>query len=270
MANKAYKPNPTPARMHESDARVKVLLAPYAAGITTALLHDAMHADRLTNGGKWLYLTNGRAAETRAAAGAWGIADRFEIKSTINMAGAPRVEDVLPGAEGVVVDGHFRIFKDLFQTYEGPIVAGGQPEGFKSFMPFEGLEDGVNVFTAPPAYEIRDGKPVQVDGAENTDILPDTFGDGYYTQTSDGEWSGDGYEMPTFKPAPVTAATSNVFRQVRRPLTDLEKDNMGEIKRAAAVLYDTIRASVPDGRERSKALTDLEQSVMWAIKGLTK
>lgn len=60
----------------------------------------------------------------------------------------------------------------------------------------------------------------------------------------------------------------NVFRPVYRTLTEEEKKKIDLLKDHAGYLYDLID-SVPDGREKSIAKTKLEESVMWAVKGLT-
>lgn len=60
------------------------------------------------------------------------------------------------------------------------------------------------------------------------------------------------------------------FRDVYRPLTDMEKADIADIKHEAAMLSATISAALPDGRERALALTKLEECVMWAVKGVTK
>lgn len=39
-----------------------------------------------------------------------------------------------------------------------------------------------------------------------------------------------------------------------------------EIKRRTEELMDFLRASVPDNRQRSIALTNYEQAAMWAVK----
>lgn len=58
------------------------------------------------------------------------------------------------------------------------------------------------------------------------------------------------------------------FRKVYRELTAEEKTHLDAIKDAAFALYTLIEAA-PDGREKSVAKTKLEESVMWAAKGIT-
>ena len=75
---------------------------------------------------------------------------------------------------------------------------------------------------------------------------------------------------------------SDVFHAKYRELSDEEKSLMENIKVKAAELYDlmdsVIRSEDTDtsegpavnGREVALAKTKLEESVMWAVKGLTK
>ena len=58
------------------------------------------------------------------------------------------------------------------------------------------------------------------------------------------------------------------FRTRYRPLTGAEIQLHDEIKGKAAELEALIERTAPS-RYQSLALTDLELSVMWAIKGLT-
>jgi hypothetical protein len=63
--------------------------------------------------------------------------------------------------------------------------------------------------------------------------------------------------------------TNNTYRHQYRVLTDAEKAAMVAIKDKAAELDDVINQTAPS-RERSLALTKLEEAVMWAVKGITK
>lgn len=63
--------------------------------------------------------------------------------------------------------------------------------------------------------------------------------------------------------------SENIFRPVYRELSEEEKAQMSTIKDAAHLLYEQIMAT-PESRERSIAITNLEQAVMWAVKGVTK
>ena len=58
------------------------------------------------------------------------------------------------------------------------------------------------------------------------------------------------------------------FRPVYRELTAEEVAVLRDIKVEASVM-ETLFENVPNGREKSLALTKLEESVMWAVKGLT-
>ena len=60
----------------------------------------------------------------------------------------------------------------------------------------------------------------------------------------------------------------SVFRKEYRELTEDEKAHVENVKTAAEELYAHIEA-MPDGREKSVAKTKLEESVMWAVKGIT-
>ena len=61
---------------------------------------------------------------------------------------------------------------------------------------------------------------------------------------------------------------SNVFRPQYRPLSDTEKLKVDRIKDLAQQLYDEMQ-SPSLAREMALARTNLEQSVMWAVKSIT-
>lgn len=63
----------------------------------------------------------------------------------------------------------------------------------------------------------------------------------------------------------------DVFRKEYKPLSDAQKAQMEMIKEMAQELWDVIDAnSTPDnGRMMAVAKTNLEQAIMWAVKGLT-
>lgn len=67
------------------------------------------------------------------------------------------------------------------------------------------------------------------------------------------------------------AEETNIFRPVYRELTDIEKKNVEEIKEKANELYHLFPKT--DGRGKNRevavAMTKLEESVMWAVKGIT-
>ena len=58
------------------------------------------------------------------------------------------------------------------------------------------------------------------------------------------------------------------FRNTYRTLTADEAARIGNIKVMAERLEEAID-SIPDGREKSLALTKLEEAVMWACKALS-
>lgn len=58
------------------------------------------------------------------------------------------------------------------------------------------------------------------------------------------------------------------FRKEYRELSVREQNLLWDIKRAAEELEASIEPA-PDGREKSIALTKLEEAVMWAVKGVT-
>lgn len=62
---------------------------------------------------------------------------------------------------------------------------------------------------------------------------------------------------------------NNDVRHQYRVLSDEEKAGMVAIKDAGAALIAAIRAHAPAGREASLGITNAEQAVMWAVKGLT-
>lgn len=60
----------------------------------------------------------------------------------------------------------------------------------------------------------------------------------------------------------------SVFRQEYRELTEEEKQRVLDIKTKAEELYELFDASTSP-REMALAKTKLEESVMWAVKGVT-
>lgn len=65
------------------------------------------------------------------------------------------------------------------------------------------------------------------------------------------------------------ATITSRFRPRYRKLDDAELKLHDEIKSAATVL-ESLFERIPPGREVSLGITNLEQAVMWAVKGLTK
>lgn len=66
----------------------------------------------------------------------------------------------------------------------------------------------------------------------------------------------------------------DTFRQERKDLTEERIKQLSELKRRYQELYDFINdikdSRTDDMRHIALALTNLEQSCMWAVKGLTK
>ena len=58
------------------------------------------------------------------------------------------------------------------------------------------------------------------------------------------------------------------FRATHRHLSQAEATDIARIKALASDLLGMI-ADVPGGREKALATTKLEESVMWAVKGIT-
>jgi hypothetical protein len=67
----------------------------------------------------------------------------------------------------------------------------------------------------------------------------------------------------------------DTFRKEYTPLTDEQKTQMDNIKNYADMLLDEMNKSVPvdERSERSRCMaiarTNLEQAIMWAVKGVT-
>jgi hypothetical protein len=68
---------------------------------------------------------------------------------------------------------------------------------------------------------------------------------------------------------------SDTFSKVYKPLTEEQKAQMDAIKDKAVLVLDAMNDAVPvdERSERSRymaiARTNLEQAIMWAIKGVT-
>lgn len=58
------------------------------------------------------------------------------------------------------------------------------------------------------------------------------------------------------------------FRKEYRELSDEEKEIINDIKTGAEMLEEVIN-KIPASREKSIAITKLEETVMWAVKGIT-
>ena len=61
----------------------------------------------------------------------------------------------------------------------------------------------------------------------------------------------------------------NVFRKEYRALDESQKARMNQIKNEAQKLYESFDWAIGDQRMLAIAKTNLEQSVMWAIKAIT-
>lgn len=59
------------------------------------------------------------------------------------------------------------------------------------------------------------------------------------------------------------------FRSKYRELSDAEKQGLEAIKSAASAYHDALQQHGAPGRELSLAITKIEESVMWAVKGIT-
>ncbi len=60
-----------------------------------------------------------------------------------------------------------------------------------------------------------------------------------------------------------------LFRSRYRQLSDAEIATHDVIKKTAAELWNAIEAGVPEGRDKALAKTKLQESIMWAVRGLT-
>ena len=59
------------------------------------------------------------------------------------------------------------------------------------------------------------------------------------------------------------------FRKQFRRLTPEEQRAVDEVKQAGSDFEIMLNNYVHDGREKALALTKIEESVMWAVKGIT-
>lgn len=66
------------------------------------------------------------------------------------------------------------------------------------------------------------------------------------------------------------ARTSNAVRHKYRTLSGPEKQAMASMKDAGAAFIDALDKYCPHGRERSLALTKIQEATMWAVSGITK
>lgn len=65
---------------------------------------------------------------------------------------------------------------------------------------------------------------------------------------------------------------TDTFRKEYKPLSDEKKAQMAEVKEIAEKLEEKIIecTTADNGREMAVAKTQLETSIMWAVKGITK
>lgn len=61
----------------------------------------------------------------------------------------------------------------------------------------------------------------------------------------------------------------DTVRSTYRPLSQSEATTLSDMKSRGQSLIIAIRESAPEGRERSIALTRVEEAVMWATKAIT-
>lgn len=61
---------------------------------------------------------------------------------------------------------------------------------------------------------------------------------------------------------------TDVVRATYRVLSDLEKEQIAYVKKAGQDYIDALNA-IGKSREFSIAITNMETSVMWAVKGIT-
>lgn len=62
---------------------------------------------------------------------------------------------------------------------------------------------------------------------------------------------------------------TDIVRKAYRTLSADEQDRLNKFKDAGEAFINAL-LELPESRERSVAITNAEQSVMWAVKGLTK
>ena len=75
--------------------------------------------------------------------------------------------------------------------------------------------------------------------------------------------------MSTVDSSSDERTVNNDVRHQYRVLTDDEKTKMVHLKDMGQATLNAIRDCVPEGREASLAKTNIEQGIMWAVKGLT-
>jgi len=74
---------------------------------------------------------------------------------------------------------------------------------------------------------------------------------------------------------PPEDKNTDTFRKEYTPLSDEQKEHMSVIKNSAELLLESFNNAVPtdERSERSRCMaiarTNLEQAIMWAVKGVT-
>lgn len=61
----------------------------------------------------------------------------------------------------------------------------------------------------------------------------------------------------------------DIFKKEYKPLDDSQQSRVNQIKNEAEKLYESFDWAIGDQRMLALAKTNLEQSIMWAIKAIT-
>jgi hypothetical protein len=69
---------------------------------------------------------------------------------------------------------------------------------------------------------------------------------------------------------PAPTQTRVLIDFAHHALDDSELDQVKALRRAYADLANAVAGIVPDGREQSAALANLEQSLFWAVAGVAR
>jgi|GEM_PF-2100473 len=98
------------------------------------------------------------------------------------------------------------------------------------------------------------------------DPAPGEPGRGIDRSAGNAAADGDGCGVAPNPPDTPTEGEGGARSMTLRDFNPTGNPVVDEIKRRADELDAYIRANVPDNRHRSIALTNLEQSAMWAVK----
>lgn len=71
-------------------------------------------------------------------------------------------------------------------------------------------------------------------------------------------------------PPPIQPTITPEARFGYVALSDEQKQRVEALRTQYALLCELVEAAMPPGRERALAITDLESSCMWAIKGVSR